>query len=383
MLATDRPYQQCTRCVMDTSDPFISFDNVGVCSHCRHFDRHLRSRFEAAQRGELLPAFNASMDKVRQAGKGRRYDCVLGVSGGIDSSYLAYIAKQQDLRVLLVHCDAGWNSEIAVKNIEQMVARLRFDLRTIVIDWREMQDLSRAFFKASLANCDIPQDHAFIASVYQAARAWKIPYILTGSNMATESILPAEWGYLANDAKHLFDVHRKFGERPLKNYPTLSFFDHYVRYPFILGIRMLRPLNDLPYVKAEAKDLLMRELGWQDYGGKHYESVFTKFFQSYYLVKKLGYDKRRAHLSSLILSRQMAREEALAALAVPPYDSRTIEGDIAYVTKKLGFSPQEWEAIMQLPLATYRDFASNERLFKFKNQLMGYLRNTYKDSHGA
>jgi N-acetyl sugar amidotransferase len=366
-------YQLCVRCVMDTSDPLITFDEHGVCSHCQFFDERIKPIFEAAQSGERMPHLLRTFEMMKQRSKKRPYDCVLGISGGVDSSYVAYIAKQHGLRVLLVHCDSGWNSETAVKNIEQIATRLSYDLHTTVVDWPEMQDLQRAFFKSGVANCDIPQDHAYIASVYHAARKHGVRYILNGSNFATEAILPSEWGYLAHDLKHLRAIHKRYGERPLSTYPSVSFFDLYVLYP-LLGIRSIRPLNDMPFVKAEAKDILKNELGWKDYGGKHYESIFTKFFQSYYLVERFGYDKRRAHLASLVLTRQITRDEALKELQLPAYDAKTAKQEADYIIKKLGFSPAEWEAVMNAPLTTYRDFASNEALFAFKSRVTAYVR---------
>lgn len=367
-------YQICTRCVMDTSDPDITFNNAGLCSHCQKFDRVALPVLQKSQSGARLPALHALIEKIKGKAENNDYDCVLGLSGGVDSSYLALVAKDAGLRVLAVHCDSGWNSELAVANIENIVKILGFDLYTYVIDWDEMRDLQLAFFKASLANCDIPQDHAFAAALYAVASKHGIKTIISGSNYATEAILPASWGYDASDLRHIRAVHKKFGTRKLDNYPVMPFWKRYLYYPFIRGIENHHILNYVPYEKAGAKALLKEKLGWRDYGGKHYESVFTKFFQSYYLPVKFGFDKRRAHLSSLIAAEQIMREDALLEMQQPSYDEATIGHDREFVAKKLGISLAEMDRIFALPPRSFRDYPSNEALFAFKDRIMQKIR---------
>lgn len=357
-----RPYQICTRCVMDTSDPDISFDSDGICSHCRQYDELVRDQVDHANRGERQAELKAIVERIKTAGSGREYDCIMGLSGGVDSSYVAYMANKLGLRPLAVHFDSGWNSELAVHNIENIVKKLGIDLHTFVVDWEEMRDLQLAFFKASVANCDIPTDHAFPAVLYREAARHRIKYILSGTNHATEFILPKAWGHTSGDKRHLVDVQKKFGTIRLRSYPTIGFFAQYAYYPYIRRIRTVRLLNYIPYNKAEAKRIISEKLGWRDYGGKHHESVFTRFFQGYYLPTKFGYDKRRAHLASLINSGQMTRAEALVELERPTYDPAQQLEDKVFVAKKLGVTPAELDAIFAQPNRSYSDFASSDRL---------------------
>jgi N-acetyl sugar amidotransferase len=359
-----RPYQICTRCVMDTSDPDITFDEAGVCNHCRSYDAMVRDLVERAGRGERQSELEAIAARIKESGSGRDYDCIMGLSGGVDSSYVAYSAKRLGLRPLAVHFDSGWNSELAVSNIENIVKRLGIDLHTHVVDWEEMRDLQLAFFKASVANCDTPTDHAFPAVLYREAARHGIKYILSGTNYATEFILPSAWGYSSSDKRQLMDISRKFGKVRLKEYPRIGFFAQYLWYPYVRGIKTVRLLNYLPYDKQQAKKTIAAELGWRDYGGKHYESVFTRFFQGYYLPVKFGYDKRRAHLASLINSGQMSREEALAELEHPTYGAAQQQEDKEFVAKKLGLKPQELDAIFALPNRHYSEYKSNDWLLK-------------------
>ena len=366
--------QTCSRCVMDATDTEIVFDDQGVCNHCLAFDLYGRPILERAASETGKQLLERLIDEIRLSGRGRDYDCVIGISGGVDSSFAAYQVKRLGLRPLAVHFDSGWNSELAVNNIENIIKRLDFDLFTFVADWEEMRDLQLAFFKASLANCDIPTDHGFLAVLYRVAAQHGIKHVISGGNAATEFILPKSWGYNAGDLRHLHSVHRRFGSVPLRNYPRLGFWSRYLYFPLLRGIKTVRLLDYMPYNKAEAKRLIAAELGWRDYGGKHYESIFTRFFQAYYLPTKFGYDKRRAHLSSLIVSGQMTREEALAELDEDPYPSDRLLEDKVFVAKKLGVSIDEFDRILALPKRTHKDFASNELLFRGKDQLMHIYR---------
>ena len=360
----NRTYQICTRCVMDTTDPDIAFDAQGVCNHCLKYDAMVRDIVESAGRGERESELEAIVMRIKEAGRGRDYDCIMGLSGGVDSSYVAYQAKRLGLRPLAVHFDSGWNSELAVNNIENIVKKLWIDLHTHVVDWEEMRDLQLAFFKASVANCDIPTDHAFPAILYREAVRHGIKYLLSGSNYATEFILPSAWGYQSGDLRHLRDIHKQFGHSKLREYPTIGFFHQYFWYPYVRNIKTVKPLNYLAYNKFEAKRTIMRELDWRDYGGKHYESVFTRFFQGYYLPVKFGYDKRRAHLASLINARQLTREAAMEELAHPTYDPQLQADDKAFVAKKLGVSVTELDEIFRRPNKDYSEYASYAKLFE-------------------
>ncbi|WP_294765063.1 N-acetyl sugar amidotransferase [uncultured Rhodoferax sp.] len=367
-----RPYQVCTRCVMDTTDPEIEFDEQGVCSHCRYFDNSVKPLWPSVD-GD--PAKLEEMIRtVKAYGKGRRYDCIIGLSGGIDSSYIAVKVAEWGLRPLVVHVDAGWNSELAVMNIEQICRRLGFDLVTHVVDWEEMRDMQLAFLRSNLANQDVPQDHAFFAALYGYAEKAGIKYVINGSNFATESILPATWGYDAMDATHVKSIHARFGSRPRGDFPVVSFFDLYAKYPFILKMEVLRPLNLLPYNKEEAIRILEKDYGWRYYGGKHYESRWTRFFQAYYLPYKFGYDKRKAHLSSLVVSGQMSRADALEALKAPLYDPKLLAEDKLFIAKKLGLSLAEFETLVDQPAHHFSEFPNHQRKRRLAMQVYRFAR---------
>lgn len=355
----EKDYQICTNCIMDTTDPEIYFDENGVCNHCLKFENQLKKNWFPNEEGKKK--LDAIINQIKIDGKNKKYDCVIGLSGGVDSSYLAYILRKlyPELRILAIHIDGGWNSELAVHNIENIVKILGIDLYTGVVPWEEMQDLQLAFFKSQLANQDVPQDHAFFATLYHVANKNGIKYFLSGGNLATESILPSSWGYNAMDATQLKAVHKKFGKKKLKKYEIVSFFKRKVYYPYFKKFRIIRPLDFLPYLKDEAKETIKSELNWRDYGGKHHESKFTKFFQAHWLPTKFGFDKRKAHLSSLIVSGQMTRDEALKELEKPLYDETELKEDKEFISKKLGISLEEFETIMQQSNKTFLDYPSD------------------------
>lgn len=348
---------------MDTSDAAITFDDTGLCDHCRTFYSSIRPHWDTGERGQA--DLSALVGKIKAAGEGRDFDCIIGVSGGIDSSYLAYIAKTQlKLRPLIFHVDAGWNSQEAVNNIEKLVDHLDLDLYTHVIDWEEMRDLQLAFFKAGVPHIDTPQDHAFFATMYQFALKHDVKYILTGANYSTECIRnPLEWMYFQSDVTQLRDIHRRFGSRPLRTFPTTSIFRHKIYLPYFKGIRVVRPLNYLPYLKADAIKLLVEQIGWQPYPQKHFESRFTRFYEGYWLPTKFGYDTRRVQYSSLILTDQMTRDEALAALAKPAHDPDTLARDFEFVATKLGITPKELTGYLEAPNKSYRDYKSQQPIY--------------------
>lgn len=367
------PYQICTRCIMDTSDPDIQFDAEGVCSHCRNFDQNLRPNWHPDEDGRRQ--LDEIVAQIKREGHGKPYDCAIGLSGGVDSSYLAYVARKQlGLRLLAVHVDGGWNSELATRNIENIVSKLGIDLHTYVVNWEEMRDLQRAFLRAGLANQDVPQDHAFFAALYSNAQTYGLRYVLSGGNIATESVMPEEWAYNAMDLRHLEGVHKLFGERRLKSYPRVSFFRYYIWSRYVKRMRVIRPLNYMPYIKDEAIATLERELGFQYYGGKHFESRFTRWQQLFFRPRKFGYDERRAYLSSLVLSGQTTREQALDTLAGDVENERLAENDTEYILTKLSISEEEFRQIMNQPPRSYRDYPSNFPLFNFKTILRDWLR---------
>lgn len=355
--AADRVgYRICMRCVMDTSDPAIRFDDRGVCNHCNDFAAVKSRSWFPNEEGRRR--WSAIVDAIKLDGQGKDYDCVLGLSGGVDSSYLAIRIAEWGLRPLVVHVDAGWNTELAVANIEAIVRRCNFDLYTHVVDWEEMRDLHLAYLRSGIANQDVPQDHVFFASMYHFATRNGIRYILSGGNLATEGIFPDAWHGSAMDAINLKAIHRQFGSVPLRTYSTISFLEYYFWYPFVKGLRTVRPLNYMPYDKAQALAELEAKVGYKPYPRKHGESVFTKFFQNYYLPTRFGFDKRRPHLSSLVNSGQMTRAEALAKLEEPLYQPDELEIDIAYLCKKLRITRPEFDALMAVPLHSYSDYAN-------------------------
>jgi len=360
---------------MDTTDPGIQFDPEGRCNRC--------SRAEAVGKTIWFPnaegraKLDALVQRAMEHGRGQDYDCIIGISGGIDSAYLAYRLRRDypALRMLAIHVDGGWNSEISVRNIELLVKKLEIDLYTEVIHWGEMRDLQLAFMRASVANQDIPQDHAFFAALYHLANRHGIRHFFSGGNFATECILPPEWGHAAMDSRHLKAVHKRFGRLPqLRHFPIISLWAWYVWYPYVRRFAVTRPLNLMPYDKAEAKRTLQTELGWSDYGDKHHESRFTKFFQSYYLPVKFGFDKRKAHLSSLIVSGQMTRQQALQLLAQPPHDTTALEDDLLFMAKKLGITTDEFREIIGASPVQHNVYPTSQWFYALKDRIKGKAR---------
>ena len=358
----NKNYQICSSCVMDTTEPEITFDELGVCNHCHTFaDVTSKGWFPNEEGTHRLEKI---VEQIKAAGKGREYDCILGLSGGIDSSYLAMKAHKWGIRPLVVHVDAGWNSELSVANIEKIVKHCDFHLYTHVVGWEDMRDLQLAYLRSGIANQDVPQDHIYFASIYHFAIKNGIKYNLSGGNIATEGIFPKAWHGDAMDAINLHAIHRRYGKSRLKSYSTISFLQYYIWYPFIKGMRTIRPLNYMPFDKAKAVSELEASIGWRSYGCKHGESVFTKFFQNYYLPTKFGYDKRKPHLSSLVVSGQMTREEALLKLEEPLYDQNEIEMDIVYFCKKLRINRVEFDELMAIPVHHYTDFPNWEYRYR-------------------
>lgn len=355
-------YRVCVKCVMDTSDKGISFDEDGVCSHCRSYEEIAKKTLLPPE--EAHQRLTEIVDKIKRNGKGKEYDCIIGLSGGIDSSYLAYQAKQFGLRPLAVHFDNGWNSEISVKNIENIVKKLGFDLHTYVIDWEEFKDLQRSFFKASVVDIELLTDNAIFTSLYKIAREQGIKYSLEGHNVVTESIMGKEWNYWKFDIKNIRSIQKQFGTLKMQSFPAMGPWKR-LFYQFSKIVEPVYILNYLQYNKKQAMETLERELDWQYYGGKHYESVFTKFYQAYVLPTKFKIDKRRAHLSNLVCSCQLTREEALEELERDLYPLDELVRDKEYVVKKLGFTLDEFDKLMKQPPKSHSDYPSDLKLYNF------------------
>lgn len=358
----EKKYQICIRCVMDITDPKIIFDEKGLCNHCRHFHEVTSKHWFPNDEGKKK--LDTLFSKIKQKGKGKEYDCIIGLSGGVDSSYLALMLKDYGLRSLVVHVDAGWNSELAVYNIEQIVKHCGYDLHTHVMDWQEIKDLQLAYLKSGVANQDVVQDHAFFASLYHFATRHNIKYVISGGNISTESVFPKAWHHAAMDAINLKSIHRLFGKRKLLNYKTISFFEYFFYYPFIKGMEVFRPLNFMPYNKSEALKLLKEKINYKEYGRKHGESRFTKFFQNYYLPKKFNIDKRRPHLSSQILSGSLIREEALRELQKPLYDEIELRQDKDYIAKKLEISVNDLDKFVNERGHHYSEYPNWDTSYK-------------------
>ena len=363
----------CTKCVMDTTDSKITFDEKGVCDHCNTY-------FE-----DILPKWNPEgLDdsalynlaaKIKKDGQGKDFDCIMGMSGGIDSSYLLYLAVEKlGLRPLVFHVDAGWNSQEAVNNIERMVDGLGLDLYTEVIDWEEMKDLQLSFFKSGVSHIDTPQDHSFFATMYKFADKHGVKNILTGGNYSTECIRnPLEWMYYQSDSRQLLDIHSKFGTAPLNNYPVTNILWHKVYLPYIKGIKVTRPLDYMVYNKEDATKLLEEKFGYQRYPQKHFESRFTRFYEGYWLPEKFGFDTRKVQYSSLILTGQMTRDEALESLKLPAYDPECIDDDFEFIANKLGISVDELRGYFDAPNKTYKDYKNQQSIYDVGAKVMRSL----------
>jgi N-acetyl sugar amidotransferase len=368
-----RNYQACVRCIMDTvADRNILFDEKGICHHCQRYDEMFSTRVIRGEAGKAV--LDGLVQKMKEAGRGRDYDCIIGVSGGVDSTYVAWLVKQLGLRPLALHLDNGWNSELAVKNIERVLNVLDIDLKTLVLDWSEFRDLQKSFLMASTPDGDIPSDHAINALLWREAVKHNIKYIVSGMNFTTESIYVPDWAYGHSDWRYIMAVHRRFGSIKLDSYPHFSLL--YLFYINLFrGVRTISILNYINYDKNEAVKKLTEELGWQNYGGKHHESVYTRFYQGYVLPKKFGVDKRYGHLSDLVNAGQLTRSEAIEEMKKAPYSEAQQEEDLIYVRKKLGLSEEEFEEIMKLPVKSFRDyqnsFATVNLLKSLANKLRG------------
>lgn len=361
----------CKNCIMDSTDPDLVIDDGGVCNHCHLYSYRLQKRVPLpAERDTRLDNL---ISEIKKAGAGNSYDCVIGVSGGVDSTYLAYLTHQFGLRPLAVHFDNGWNSELAVSNIEKTLKKLKIDLITEVIDWEVFKDLQLSFLKASTPDGEVPTDHAIVALLYKIAIKYGIKHILLGTNVSSESVMPLKWGYGYSDYRYIKSVHDKFGKVRLRNYPHYSLIDLFVIL-FIRKVKMVSFLDFIEYKKEAAMELIQDRLGWVYYGGKHYESIYTRFYQSYVLPKKFGIDKRRAHFSNLIMSGQLSRSKALEMMNDPICDPKMMEQDKSYVIKKLDLTNEEFESIMQLPPQTFLAYPNSYGLTHLAKKIMKLTR---------
>lgn len=370
----NRPYQICTKTITDTSDPNITFDDNGISDYYHNFHNVILPNWHTGERGikELLYV----SEKIKNEGIGKDFDCIIGLSGGLDSSYAAYVAKEvMGLRPLIFHVDAGWNTQQAVANIEKLVDGLGLDLYTEVINWEEMKDLQVSFLKSQIPDQDLPQDYAFFSGLYKFARKNKIKYILTGGNFSTESCRePLEWGgYAGIDTRLLNDIHSKFGKKPLKTFPLVDILSYKIYYRYVLGMQVFKPLNLIPYIKEDAEKLLAEKFGWQKFQHKHHESRFTRFYEDYWLPKKFGYDRRRVHFSSLILTNQMSRKEALERIAKPEMSEQYLRQEFEYVANKLDLTVEELQTIFEGENKTYRDYKNKSFILNIGKNVMRLL----------
>lgn len=368
-----REYQVCTNCVMDTSDSQIIFDEIGVCDHCNDFYKNVKPNWHTDETGKK--ELEKIINKIKEDGKGRDFDCIMGMSGGADSSYMLHtVVKEFGLRPLVFHVDGGWNSELAVKNIEVMIDSLGLDLYTEVINWEEMKDFQLALFKAGIPGIDIAQDHAFIATLYNFADKYKIGYILNGGNISTECVRnPLEFLYYGTDMALINDIISRYCITKMEQYPFSSIFRHKFFLHYIKKIKVVKPLNYIPYIKSEAMDFLKETYGWQPYPQKHFESRFTRFFEGYWLPEKFGFDTRRVQYSSLILTNQMSRVEAIEKLKVPVMDENTVRNEFEYIATKLGVTVTELRGYFDAPNKSHRDYKNQEWMFNFGAKVMRLL----------
>ena len=366
-MTNKRDYQICVRCIMDTSDPDIEFDENGICNHCHRYELLLPKRIFRGKKAEVK--LKELLDGIKKSGLKSDYDCLIGVSGGVDSTYVAYLTKKLGLRPLAVHFDNGWNSELAVNNIRKMLDKLDIDLYTHVIDWESFKNLQISFLLASTPDGEVPTDHAINALLFRIADQENIKFIINGMNFATESMSVPAWAYGHSDWRYIKSVHKRFKDTPLIDYPKFSLFDLF-KFTVLKRIKVVSILNYVEYNKEEVMDLISKELDWIYYGGKHYESVYTRFYQGYVLPEKFNIDKRRGHLSDLIRSGQLKRKKALEELKKEGYDVDLLNQDKQFVFKKLGISENEFSEIMNLEVKSYKDYPNNfDRIANIKKLL--------------
>ena len=348
---------------MDTSDPKIVFDQNGECDHCKSYDLDVAPRWHPNEKGMTI--FREKVKKIKKNSGTREFDSIIGLSGGLDSSYLLHMAVEEfGMKPLVFHVDGGWNTDIAVSNIEKLVNKLGLELYVEVINWEEMRDFQLALFKSGTPHLDIAQDHAFFATMYRFARKYGINTILNGGNISTECVRnPLEWIYYGTDMSFIKDVRKKFCSNPMKTYPWSNIYYHKIYLRYFKNIEVVRPLNLMPYTKEGAKKLLAEEYDWTPYPQKHFESRFTRFYEGYWMPTRFGYDTRRVQFSSLILTGQMTRDEALKELEKLPYNPDTIDRDIEFICDKLEITKSELDEYHKMPLKWYYDYKNEKSIF--------------------
>lgn len=366
-------HQTCNRCVMDTTDQCIVFDSDGNCDHCNLYYELIEPTWDVGDVGNayLVDTFS----KVKESGKGNEFDCIIGMSGGLDSSYLLHkVVTEFGMRPLVFHVDAGWNTEIAVNNIRSLVNKLGLDLYVDVIDWEDMRDFQLALFKSGTPHLDLAQDHAFFSTMYHYATKHNIKYILNGGNHSTECIRnPLSWIYYGTDMSFLHDIRKRFCSRPLENYPWSSIYYHKIYLRYIKNIRVFKPLNFMPYIRKDAIKELECEYGWKPYPQKHFESRFTRFYESFWLPKRFGYDTRRVQFSSLIVTGQMTRQDALKELETCPYDHDYEKNEFEYIANKLGINVDELQSYLKMPKKWYYDYRNEKIIFDLGARVLNFL----------
>jgi len=367
-------YQTCAKTVLDESYPGITFDADGICNHYWDFQKVVKSNWRPDATGRKV--LERRVEEIKKAGDGRDFDCLLGLSGGVDSSYMLHtMVTEFGLRPLVFHVDGGWNSETSVHNIHVLVDKLGIDLYTEVINWEEMRDFQLAWFKSGVPHLDIPQDHAFIAVLYKFAEQYGIRTILNGGNIATECVsMPFQYYYWGTDMSQIRDVIRLFGSVPMRTYPFSSVYRHKLYLRFLKRVKVFKPLNYMPYSKQMAIDLLQREYGWKPYPQKHFESRFTRFYEGYWLPTRFGFDVRRCQLSSLILSGQITRSDAIQELERPTYDKATAREDFEYVATKLRVDPEELTRYHAMPKRYYWDYRNESQILSLAEKLVSLLK---------
>lgn len=368
-------YTICSNCIMDSSDKTLKFDEEGVCEYCINFKENIEPNWFPNQKG--IDMMMPLIDKIKHEGKNKDHDCIIGLSGGLDSSYATYVAVEKfGLRPLIFHCDAGWNSDISTSNIEKLVKKLDLDLVTHVINWEEMKDLQRAFFKSQVSFVDQAQDLGLFSSMYNFAMKHNFKYVITGGNNSTECIRECiDWTYFSTDTRHVKDIHKKFGEKDLKTFPMCDIFKYQLYFRFVKGMKVIKILDNYPYIKNEAINELKEKFDWTPYKMKHYESRFTRFYESYWTPKKHGFDKRRAYLSSEILTGQISREEALERISKSELSEEEMNNDFRFVAKKLDWTEEEFREIFNGKNKSFKNYKNNLFWIKLATKLSNILTN--------
>jgi N-acetyl sugar amidotransferase len=367
-------HQVCTKTIFDTTDSNIIFDKHGVSDYYHNFKNIIEPNWHTDERGHKKLMEIAK--KIKKEGEGKDFDCIIGLSGGLDSSYVAYVAVEvMGLKPLLYHVDAGWNTDKAVGNIEKIINGLNLDLYTDVINWEEMKDLQLSVLKSQIPDQDLPQDYAFFSSLYKFAKKNKIKYVLTGANFSTECCRePEEWGAFPGiDKMFVKDLHEKFGTRPLKTFPLIDVLVYKIYYQYILGMKIFKPLNLVPFIKKDAEILLKEKFGWESFPHKHHESRFTRFFEDYWLPRKFGFDRRKAHFSSLILTGQMTREEALNRIKKPELSEEFLKQEFKYIADKLDLTVDELQKLFDGKNKTFHDYKTKIKVIKLGAKILTYL----------